>query len=355
MAVVEAFLLVGFAALLGVGLWIYMGAPDAAKDLEPPAAPIEVTVDRAPAELRVPVDVEIGISGGVDIVAPGWSGTVTEVSVTSGNTITSGTIIAKIDGIGRMAFHSSSPFFRPISRGDSGQDVDELGAMLVALGLMDSYDGLADRAMIAAVRELGDSLGVPDSARIESFDPAWCVFLPVPEVTVDEVSMSAGGLAPTQGQEILTSRPTIASVVLSPDQALGSGTSPMRVEVAGLKLPVDESLAVEDPLDHESAQILIDAVSTEGALSSGVVKGQLVLSHVDDAVEVPTASLVPVSGTPDLCLVVSHGIELEARSVELIASDSASSSSYVTGVVAGENIVVGPLDAAIRRYCESAA
>lgn len=293
MAVVEASVLLSFAALLGVSLWVFIAAPDAAKDLVPPQAPIEVTVEQAPAELRIPVDVHIGISRGVDILAPGWSGTVTEVSITNGDTITSGTIIAKIDGVGRMAFHSSSPFFRPISQRDSGQDVDELGAMLVSIGLMDSYAGLADRAMIAAVRELGDSLGVPNSDKIQSFDPAWVVFLPLAELTVDEVHMLAGGLAPAQGQPIMTSQPTVASVTLSPDQDLVPGTSPIRVEVAGLTLPVGGSLAVEDLLDYESAKTLINAVSTDKLPSSGVVKGQLVVSHANDAVEVPMLAAMP--------------------------------------------------------------
>ena len=75
---------------------------------------------------------------GPEIAAGAAHGTLTSVVVKPGDVLADGAVLFQVDGIDRVGFASSIPFFRPIASGTEGADVAELNRLLVSLGLLDS-------------------------------------------------------------------------------------------------------------------------------------------------------------------------------------------------------------------------
>lgn len=152
---------------------------------------------------------------GPEIAAGVARGTITSVSVAPGDALGDGAVLFQVDGIDRVGFASSIPFFRPISSGTEGADVVELHRLLVLLGLLDSppaHAGLANFATGQAIADFAESIGAP---RTTTFDPGWAVFLPVPDLVAATVALKVGQQAPTQGQVIITTPGTVTSARLA--------------------------------------------------------------------------------------------------------------------------------------------
>ncbi|MFQ5523434.1 MAG: hypothetical protein ACE5F5_07635 [Acidimicrobiia bacterium] len=176
------------------------------------------------------------------LVAPAWSGLVTEVFVGPGDVITSTGRVLNAGGLDRIAYHAPRPFYRPIRKGDSGPDVETLHQLLTDLGLVEG-DALGDVASSKTVRAIGMlAAHLGGSAKTRVFDPGWVVWLPGPEFEVGELLVEPGQPAPPQGQPFAVSRQRIESAVISdvqvpPDLA---GLDWV-VDVGGTELPVEIS------------------------------------------------------------------------------------------------------------------
>ena len=152
---------------------------------------------------------------GPEVAAGAARGTVTAVGIAAGDTLANGLVLFQVDGIDRVGFASSIPFYRPIAPGTSGADVAELHRLLVLKGLMEEAPDdpkLARFATGQAIAAFAESLG---AARTTTFDPAWVVFFPAADLVAETVDLKVGQQAPAQGQVIITTPGTVTAARLT--------------------------------------------------------------------------------------------------------------------------------------------
>ena len=152
---------------------------------------------------------------GPEVAAGPANGTVTAVGVAPGDPLVDGAILFQVDGVDRIGFASSIPFYRPISPGTRGPDVTELHRLLVLKGLVEDPPddpGTATFATGQAIAGFSESLG---AGRTTTFDPSWVVFLPAPDLVAASVSLKVGQPAPSQGAVIITTPGTVTSARLA--------------------------------------------------------------------------------------------------------------------------------------------
>lgn len=152
---------------------------------------------------------------GPEVAAGAARGTITAVQVTPGAKLADGAVLYQVDGIDRMGFASSVPFYRPIASGAEGEDVAELHRLLVLAGALDSLPAnprLANFATGQAIADFAESIG---AARTTTFDPAWVVWLPEKDLVAETVSPKTGQQAPAQGAIVITTPGRVTSARLS--------------------------------------------------------------------------------------------------------------------------------------------
>jgi hypothetical protein len=152
---------------------------------------------------------------GPEVAAGPARGTITAVGVAPGDTLTDGAVLFQVDGIDRIGFASSIPFYRPISPGTEGPDVAELHRLLLLKGLVEELPDDPETASFAtgqAIADFAESLG---AGRTTTFDPGWAVFLPAPDLAAATVSLKVGQPAPSQGAVIITTPGTVTSARLA--------------------------------------------------------------------------------------------------------------------------------------------
>lgn len=152
---------------------------------------------------------------GPEVAAGPARGTITTVGVAPDDTLIDGAVLFQVDGIDRIGFASSIPFYRPISPGTQGPDVVEVHRLLLLKGIIDEQPddpGTATFATGQAIADFAESLG---AGRTTTFDPGWVVFLPTPDLVAATVSLKIGQSAPAQGAVIITSPGTVTSARLA--------------------------------------------------------------------------------------------------------------------------------------------
>lgn len=152
---------------------------------------------------------------GPEVSAGAARGTITAVKVTAGAKLADGVALYQVDGVDRVGFASSVPFYRPIASGTEGEDVAELHRLLVlsgALGALPANPRVATFATGQAIADFGESIG---AARTTTFDPAWLVWLPEKDLTAEAVSVKVGQQAPAQGTTVITTPGRVTSARLS--------------------------------------------------------------------------------------------------------------------------------------------
>lgn len=152
---------------------------------------------------------------GPEVTAGPARGTITAVRVAPGSTLVDGAVLFQVDGVDRIGFASSLPFYRPISPGTEGPDVAELHRLLLLKGIIDDMPDNPATATFAtgqAIADFAESLG---AGRTTTFDPGWLVFLPAPDLVAASVGLKVGQQAPAQGAVIITTpgRVTAARLV----------------------------------------------------------------------------------------------------------------------------------------------
>lgn len=152
---------------------------------------------------------------GPEVAAGPARGTITTVGVAPDDTLIDGAVLFQVDGIDRIGFASSIPFYRPISPGTQGPDVVEVHRLLLLKGIIDEQPddpGTATFATGQAIADFAESLG---AGRTTTFDPGWVVFLPTPDLVAATVSLKIGQSAPAQGAVIITSPGTVTAARLA--------------------------------------------------------------------------------------------------------------------------------------------
>ncbi|MGE3074197.1 MAG: hypothetical protein AB7N24_13165 [Dehalococcoidia bacterium] len=151
---------------------------------------------------------------GPEVAAGVTRGTITSVSATPGEALADGAVLFQVDGIDRIGFASSVPFYRTISVGTEGEDVAELHRLLVSLELLDSPPSEPEVATFATGQAVADLAGLLGAPRTTTFDPGWVIFLPAEDLVADSVNLKVGQQAPPQGQVIITTPGTVTSARL---------------------------------------------------------------------------------------------------------------------------------------------
>lgn len=280
------------------------------------------------------VELVITRSDPVTVVAPAWSGTVRRVSVAVGQSLASGDVVAEIDGITRLAWHTPAPFYRPLAQRDTGDDVAALNSILRTRGLTAGPGNNFTWQTRQGVIQLGRELGIANNRGV--FDPGLIVYLPRPGLTVTEVQLRVGQPAPGLGSAVVTTAPEVTSVLLAPpgmsmsstDDTSATETSP------GLVAAPDETLLLgETELSLAESRDRLDAsgiAHVAGVVSDerDVVIAQLRRALPDGSVRIPSAA---VHTAPDgtMCVVVGTP---DSSSIMPVS---------VLGGLAGETLVTG--------------
>jgi hypothetical protein len=144
---------------------------------------------------------------GKQILAPNWEGTVTDVLVKPGDVLKSGQAVLAINGVTRIAFASVRPFWRSLVPQDSGADVAMLNQVLSELGLSATNGNTWTAATTQGVKDLQTQyLQVAATSTVESFDPAWIIWLPKEKLRLGSIAATVGSPAPAAGEVVLTGR-----------------------------------------------------------------------------------------------------------------------------------------------------
>jgi hypothetical protein len=310
--------------------------------------PVTITQD---AEARA-VQASLTWTAGPTLFAPAWSGLVTGVKAAPGSLVQSGTAIASIDGITRIALASTLPFYRMIAPGTIGPDVTALRGALARLGISPVGSGTSyDPALEGAIKTLearliGEALGLAKGV----FDPSWVIYLPVANLKVAAVNLQVGLPAPGEGQPIATSPQSLNPFTLAP--AASNGLIPLPLPsnptdfvfspAPGVDVPVGESYTISSPTDLAS----VAAIVSQG---SSTASGQINLSHAATLSTVPATAVVSDSAGRT-CVFVTSGRLL----VPLLVTTASGlpGATEVVGLPASvERVIANPGEVAAGRGC----
>lgn len=246
----------GVVVPAGFLVWLRLRHEETLPSLSPP--PVAVVVDAEPYTPEpATLDLTLVWADPEPIRWAGLAGKVTRVAVAPGAKISSGSVVAEVDGVEVVAHHSEEPFYRPLGTGSRGSDVAALEGMLTAAGLLEGApDDVFDRATTAALKEWQRARGVPEPTGV--LDPATILWLPEPTVVVDEVALAVGAPAPGWGEAVLI-RPAVLGGAEGPwpeglpeaqrlDVIVGSGTVTGVMEGERVRIVPEGLAALADAL-----------------------------------------------------------------------------------------------------------
>ena len=335
LALAVAVLVLAPAAFL---VWA-LNRPPALEGVTTTPEPLLVEVSEVTTSASQEAELTLTWSAVESLVAPAWSGLVTEVFVGPGDVIGSTDRVLNVGGLDRIAYHAPRPFYRPIRKGDSGPDVEAFHQLLADLGLIEG-EALGDVASSTTVRAIGMlAAQLGGSAKTTVFDPGWVVWLPTPEFEVGELLVEPGQPAPPQGQPFAVSGQRIESAVISdvqvpPDLA----DLDWVVDVGGIELPVEISSPVE-----LAASVLDELEKLVEPGFEEPIPVVLRLTEPASRTVVPV-SAVAVSESGDTCVWQPGPEGPEPVAVEL-GRTRGDVVEVVAGVELGSQVVANPVEA----------
>ncbi|SDS88212.1 hypothetical protein SAMN04489743_1107 [Pseudarthrobacter equi] len=217
-------------ALVGLGLFKAQSIDDqsiqgdrwvpAAKPASWPTYNVEAKVKLADAQTAVKAVV-------------GMSGTVTGLPPVTPEQLVSGTYVMSINGIDLTAYSGSTPFFRPLSMGMKGADVQEFNRLLGSRGYAadtsDRWGSITD----AGARQYLKDIGVQQEGNTE-FQPSYIVWVPEEGVDLSGYQVALGQMVAAPTADVFTPRETIESISLDQQSEL------LRMAKAGWKIQYNE-------------------------------------------------------------------------------------------------------------------
>jgi hypothetical protein len=160
-------------------------------------APTVITGDE-----RLPASLAVRLGSAPQLVAPNWSGLVTEATA-RGIVVSDGTVIGRVDGIQRRVCVSANPLFRTMALGTTGDDVTVLRHCLATLTGRTAAPAKAatavDPALVASINQAAAIIGAPANG---AFDPSWVLWTPAGGWTLSTVALSVGAPAPAPGADV---------------------------------------------------------------------------------------------------------------------------------------------------------
>jgi len=226
-------------------------------------------------------------------VTPETAGRVTSTSCVTGGSFTSGTVAAAIDGVELLALSTTTPLWRSLTVGDTGDDVEALRTELVRLGVDVASTGAVDAELINAFTSLLGS----NSANATTIPLERILWLPSSEAHIVSCDAPLGATVDT-GTPLATVAGLINGIqVLDFPTDLVPGEHVL--EVAGITAPVNESGAVTDAAALEAAgqssQWL--SASTAENPADAAISGVVALTVPVSVAAVAPAAVFAVDGT----------------------------------------------------------
>jgi hypothetical protein len=230
-----------------------------------------VSAETAPGTVSRPVEIALAWEPQASLRAPNWSGTVQKVYIESGSIIRSGDKVLRIGGVDRLAVASAEPFWRPITQGMVGSDVDQLNEVLGGLGLTHGTGSTADSFTAQGIFELAKKLGAAES---RTFEPTWVLYLGTPSLTVADIKVDTAGPAPASGAEVATGSMALMTATVvekgSIRQDSHSGTSESATD-PGPVSGTSETSGIADGSGQGSSGTPVVVTGGAKLLSAGVV------------------------------------------------------------------------------------
>ncbi len=261
----------------------------------------------------------------------------TSVEAKPGDTISDGSEIATVDGVTRRLAVTDAPFYRSLTRGDKGDDVEQLQELLVRWGYLEQLPcdpSRFDWRSTAAVRRLGQEAGVDPVTG--TFDPGWVLWASTAdEITVAISLLRAGEPAPTLGMTVLES----ASVVTGYSLEAGTDDAPVHLEGKWeIKIDVEslqgiEMLSEDNVIDPAAlAELLQTAeLNEEIELAPGEVYDFTVSAEslwVREVLSIPVTSLRTSIDGSTLCVFVRDS-ESEPWTATLVSPAASPGSNVI--------------------------
>jgi peptidoglycan hydrolase-like protein with peptidoglycan-binding domain len=300
-----ALLLVATAAIVAVTDPFASGSPTGVSDNS--SSTSLARVERRSLSSRTQVDGTLGYAGDYSIVNQ-RSGTITWLPAV-GQVVKHGQTLYRIDGFPVILLYGSTPAFRDLRQGESGADVQQLNAALVALDyaseaeLSPTWDKFGWRTRVA-VKKLQADLGVAQTGMLAL---GTVVFQPT-AVRITAVSGTLG--APAGPGALLTATSTRHQVSIQLDAAQQSEvkvgdpvtitlpdntTTPGRVSSVGkvASTPSGDS-GSDTPTIEVTVRLLHEA--TAGQLDQAPVVVLITTASVKHALVVPVNALLALAG-----------------------------------------------------------
>lgn len=244
-------------------------------------------------------------------------GTVTRLACSAGESWASGESPVAVDGRPLLALATSTPLYRDLTGGESGEDVTALQEALVELGYTVPVTGTYDDATSAAVATVLQVAGVqaaagaPEGSLLRE-DVVW---LPSSPAVLTTCERQLGDVV-AAGDPIATTG-VVSTVTYPIPTGLIDGTRQLVVD--GEVFPVAEIGRLEDPAEiARLLQVPSVGVARDLAAPSGepaLVQARLALTEPLEVVGVPPSALADLAG--DRACVVSGG---ESLPVQVVAS-----------------------------------
>ncbi len=322
---------------LAVLALVRVGSDDSLAGVTVNAEPVFTSVTPREITDAKPAKLTLAWAKGDELVAPAWSGIVTNVAASVGTLLKPGDPIATISGVERIGFASDRPFYRPISSGDSGPDVEALHALLQKTGFLQTAPTDATTATFAttsAVRKLATSLGVQPTTG--TFDPGWVVWLPADPFPLGSLELQVGRPAPPPGTVIGSARSMLTGATLA-----SFTQEPLTLDPAVAWVAVVDGKSFE--VDPIAAAVAPGALSALGeAVKQGAETASAIVQRSQPlhALAVPSTA-VQVNEAGTLCVWIADGKSYRASTVKA-PSARAGVTNITEGLTADARVLANP-------------
>jgi peptidoglycan hydrolase-like protein with peptidoglycan-binding domain len=247
----------------------------------------------------------LGYSGSYHVIDQ-VSGTLTS-GRTVGDVVRAGKVLYRVGGVPVVLLKGSTPAYRELSWGDSGADVRQLNAALVALGYakksdLDPTDDYFGRPTWYALRRLQDAVGLEVTGTLTLGE---AVFLPGGEIRITAVD-AVPGAAVAPNQSIMTASSTTrqVSVSLSAGQqtVVAKGDAVTITLPSGRTTPGTVSSVGKIATKAADGSTTIDVLITPtkpaetGSLDQAPVQVTITADTVKDVLSVPVNALLALAG-----------------------------------------------------------
>ncbi|MCU1370210.1 MAG: hypothetical protein JWO77_1404 [Ilumatobacteraceae bacterium] len=201
--------------VIGGGLLLWVGVPVVCISVVRDRADRVALAGRATTTVEAEANTQELVSGAglrlrwaahSPVVAPAWTGTLTDLRLGVGDRARDGSILGSVDGVDRMLVASERPFSRSLVRGDRGIDVRALNDLLRRRGLPASADDTFGPDTTRGVTALARALGAGPA---EAFDPAWVLYLSHDRARITVVRGTVGAPAPPAGEVVVGLAPDL--------------------------------------------------------------------------------------------------------------------------------------------------